>query len=118
MDNPESKSDVSGLDIRALSVSELLSSYGVILDELRRRDIVRSSNNPLSDYAEVLFCKAFGWSRENNSAAGYDATDERTGIRYQIKGRRLMRHGASRQMSAIRNLDTTPFDQLGGRARR
>jgi hypothetical protein len=36
------------------------------------------------------------------------------GVRYQIKGRRLTRHDASRQMSAIRNLDKTPFDQLAG----
>jgi hypothetical protein len=96
-----------------LTVRELLSDYGAILDELRRREIVRSSNSPLSDYAELLFCKAFAWSRENNSAAGHDATDG-AGIRYQIKGRRLTRHNASRQMSAIRNLDNTPFDHLAG----
>jgi hypothetical protein len=99
--------------VEKLTVAELLSAYGAILDELRRREIVRSSNSPLSDYAELLFCKAFGWSREGNSAAGHDATDA-AGVRYQIKGRRLTRHNASRQMSAIRNLDATPFDYLGG----
>jgi hypothetical protein len=54
-----------------------------------------------------------GWTRENNSAAGHDATDG-ADTRYQVKGRRLTRHNASRQMSAIRNLDQTPFDQLAG----
>jgi hypothetical protein len=103
----------SCLDVQNLTVSELLSAYGAILDELRRREIVRSSNNPLSDYAELLFCKAFGWSRGNNSAAGHDAIDG-TGVRYQVKGRRLTRQNASRQMSAIDNLDKTPFDQLAG----
>jgi hypothetical protein len=91
----------------------LLKAYGSILDELRRREIVRSSNNPLSDYAELLFCKTLGWNRENNSASGHDATDE-LGNRYQIKARRLTRYNSSRQMSAIRNLDKTPFDQLAG----
>lgn len=104
----------SCLDVQNLTVRELLSGYGAILNELRRREIVRSSNSPLSDYAELLFCKAFGWSREKNSAAGHDAMDIGTGVRYQVKGRRLTRHNASRQMSAIRNLDKTPFDQLAG----
>jgi hypothetical protein len=104
---------VGTFDIQSRTVRQLLSDYGAILDELRRREIVRSANSPLSDYAELLFCKAFDWARENNSAAGHDATDKQ-GVRYQIKGRRLTRHNASRQMSAIRNLDNTPFDQLAG----
>lgn len=99
--------------VQSFSVPELLSGYGVILDELKRREIVRSANSPLSDYAELLFCNAFGWTRENNSAAGHDATDDQ-GLRYQIKGRRLTRSNASRQMSAIRKLDEGPFDFLAG----
>lgn len=100
-------------DPNKLTVPELLLVYGTALDELRRREVVRSSNNPLSDYAELLFCKAFGWSREANSAAGHDATDA-AGRRYQIKGRRPTRHNNSRQMSAIRRLDGDPFDFLAG----
>jgi len=100
-------------DLENLTVAELLSTYNAILDELRRREIVRSSNNPLSDYAELLFCRAFQWVREGNSKAGHDATDA-AGLRYQIKGRRLTRHNPSRQMSAIRGLDASPFDYLGG----
>jgi hypothetical protein len=96
------------IDVQTYTVDELLKAYGSILDELRRREIVRSSNSPLSDYAELLFCKAFGWKRENNSASGHDATDEH-GVRYQIKARRLTRYNSSRQMSAIRNLDKTPL---------
>ncbi len=93
--------DPGCFNVQSFTVSELLSAYGAILDELRRREVVRSANSPLSDYAEVLFCRAFGWTRENNSAAGHDATDG-AGTRYQVKGRRLTRHNASRQMSAIR----------------
>ena len=96
-----------------VSVSDLLADYAAILEELRRRDIVRSSNNPLSDYAELLFCKAFQWEREKNCKAGYDATDN-SGIRYQIKGRRLTKYNGSRQVSAIRGLDKVPFEYLAG----
>lgn len=99
--------------VQTFTVAELLAGHGIILDELRRREVVRSANSPLSDYAELLFCNAFGWHRENNSAAGHDATD-RDGLRYQVKGRRLTRHNKSRQMSAIRNLDSGPFDYLAG----
>lgn len=99
--------------VQSFTVAELLAGHGIILDELRRREVVRSSNSPLSDYAELLFCNAFGWQRENNSAAGHDATDDH-GVRYQVKGRRLTRHSKSRQMSAIRNLDSGPFDYLAG----
>jgi hypothetical protein len=101
------------VEVRKLSVAELLRAYGAILDELRRREIVRSSNNPVSDYAELLFCTAFRWTRENNSASGHDATDN-AGQRYQIKARRLTASNGSRQLSAIRKLDLDPFDQLAG----
>jgi hypothetical protein len=95
------------------TVAQLLSDYASILDELRDRKIIRSSNNPLSDYAELLFCNAYGWTREGNSASGHDATDA-SGVRYQIKARRITPHNRSRQLSAIRNLDKGPFDVLAG----
>lgn len=63
------------MDVTHLTSLELLRAHGAILDELRRREIVRSTNSPISDYAEVLFCRAFGWTREGNSASGFDATD-------------------------------------------
>jgi hypothetical protein len=101
------------IDPQNQTVGQLLAQYGGILDELRRREIVRSSNNPLSDYAELLFCNAFNWTRAGTSSSGHDAKDAQ-GVRYQIKGRRLTPLNASRQMSAIRNLEKTPFDHLAG----
>lgn len=95
------------------TVAQLLSDYASILDELRDRQIVRSANNPLSDYDELLFCNAYGWEREGNSASGHDAIDT-SGARYQIKARRITSHNRSRQLSAIRNLDKRPFDFLAG----
>ena len=81
------------------------------LGELRDRGILRSANNPTGDYAEWLFCQAFGWDQAANSVKGYDATDS-DGIRYQIKGRRLHQLNTSRQLSAIRDMDG--FDVLAG----
>lgn len=99
------------MELTQLTPLELLRAHGAILDELRRRQIVRSTNSPISDYAEVLFCRAFSWTREGNSASGFDATDA-TGLRYQIKARRMTETLGSRQLSAIRNLAANPFDQL------
>lgn len=94
------------------TTSELLKLYTSVLGELRRREVVRSSNNPVADYSELLFCLAFGWTREGNSKSGHDAFDGE--IRYQIKGRRPTVHNSSRQLSAIRKMEGSPFDFLAG----
>lgn len=101
------------MELGTLTVPELLTTHGAILEELRRREIVRSANNPISDLAELLFCRAFHWQRENNSAAAFDARDD-AGVRYQIKGRRFTAHNNSRRLGAIRNLPDEPFDWLAG----
>ncbi|WP_454257449.1 hypothetical protein [Pseudoxanthomonas mexicana] len=79
---------------------------------LKERGVVRSANNPVADYTESLVSKALGLSLESQSQAGYDALDSTTGLRYQIKGRRLTAHNTSPQLSAIRNLKSKPFDVL------
>jgi len=38
--------------VKNLEDKELLELYGKLMEELRRRKLVRSSNNPVSDYAE------------------------------------------------------------------
>lgn len=101
------------IDLDEFSVSELLALYAHIGENLRSRDIVRSANNPTGDLAEYLFCTAFGWEQAPNSERGFDATGE-DGTRYQIKGRRVHRRNKSRQLSAIRNLSSRPFDVLAG----
>jgi hypothetical protein len=99
--------------LRQAPVSELLALYATTLDELRDRGIVRSANGPGGDYAELLFVQAFGWKRENNSVAGYDAMDAAQ-FRYQVKSRRLHGPRTSRQLSALRNFSDAPFDFLAG----
>jgi hypothetical protein len=102
-------SDSLSTIIRSASVNGLLELYAAILDELRERKIVRSSNAPLGDYTELLFSMAFGWKLEENAASGHDATDNE-GLRYQIKGRRLT--AKSRQLGFIRDLPGKKFDFL------
>lgn len=99
------------VDLRELSASQLLALHADLGEELRTRELVRSANNPTGDLAEFLFCQAFGWAQEQNSARGFDATDAK-GIRYQIKGRRLHSRNKSRQLSALRKLEVGEFDVL------
>jgi hypothetical protein len=98
------------IELDRLSVADLLRLHADILDALRARAVLRSANNPTGDLAEHLFCRAFGWRQEANSAKAFDATDDDDGTRYQIKGRRLTGARASRQLSAIR--DPGGFDRL------
>ena len=97
------------MSLEAKSVADLLAIHVAAMEELRRRNVLRSANNPTGDFAEYLFCRAFGWIQENNSAKAFDATDQ-DGNRYQIKGRRVHRRNKSRQLSAIRTIDG--FDVL------
>jgi len=99
------------LPLNTMSVAELLSLHAEIGETLRIRGVVRSANNPTGDLAEYLFCHAFGWDQAPNSEKGFDATGE-GGVRYQIKGRRIHRRNKSRQLSAVRNLSSRPFDML------
>ena len=96
-------------DLKRASVSHLLETHASIMDELRRRGVLRSANNPTGDLAEHLFCTAFGWEQAPNAEKGFDASDANS-VRYQIKGRRLHKHNKSRQLSAIRDLNG--FDVL------
>ena len=74
-------------DLTTKTPTELLRLHSDIISELKRRDIVRTQNNPIGDYTEWLVCKCFNLQIEGNSKAGFDATDSH-GLRYQIKGRR------------------------------
>ncbi len=100
-------------DITVLSALELLNLHGKVLEELRTREIIRSSNNPVGDYTEHLCCQAFGWQQADNSEKDVDAVGK-DGIRYQIMGRRMTRHNNSRQLGAIRRLPEKNFDYVVG----
>jgi len=52
-----------------------------------------------------------GLTLQTNSKAGNDAVDS-SGIKYQIKSRRIIKDNGSTQLSAIRNLETQDFNYL------
>ena len=98
-------------ETKSLSTTQLLHSYVQILDELRARKIIRTANSPIGDYAEWLVVNRLGLTLKGNSQSGYDAEDS-SGVKYQIKGRRLTPLNHSRQLGAIRNLNNHDFDYL------
>lgn len=100
-------------DLSSCTPHELLALHARICEELRARGLTRSSNNPVGDLAEYMFCKAFNWTRAGNSNPNIDAIDK-NGLRYQIKARRLTRFNKSRQLSAMRDFAGNHFDLLAG----
>ena len=96
-------------NLKDKSVLALLRAHSAVLDELRRRKICRTNNNPVGDYTEWLVCRSLNLTPQGNSASGFDA-EGNDGVKYQIKGRRS---DAQRvQFSAIRNLNGKQFDFL------
>jgi len=100
------------IDLKNLEKRDLLQLYGRLMEELRQRELIRSSNNPVSDYAEKIVCEKLKLSIQGKSSKGYDAMDKKSGIKYQIKARRVTSHNKSRQLGVIRNLDQKLFDYL------
>jgi hypothetical protein len=96
-----------------ISTPFLLQQFADILDELKRRGVVRTRNNPVADYAEWLASRKLGLLIVGNSNSGYDAVNNK-GDRFQIKGRRLDPTHKSRQLGVIRNLNAKEFDYLIG----
>jgi hypothetical protein len=99
--------------LQDLRSREILRLFASCLDELKRRGVTRSTNNPVADYSELLFKDALDLTLCSKSTKGHDALDS-IGRKYEIKGRRLTAHNASRQLSAIRGLDLKHFDFLAG----
>ena len=97
--------------LNSLSVLELLSLHSEILTELRSREVIRTKNNPVGDYAEWLVSEALGMTLLSNSSAGADAIDA-DGMKVQIKARRVTPDNPSRQLSALRNYEAADFDYL------
>ena len=102
------------MDIKKKSSIELMNMYADILAELNSRNVVRTYNSPVGDYAEWLVAEKLGLILEHNSQKGYDAYDPETGLRYQIKSRweRGAASTQSRELNVIRNYDDDQFDYL------
>jgi len=100
-------------DLKLAITFELLGYFADILEELKQREVIRTRNNPVADYAEWLVTQSLGLSLAANSRAGYDAINARE-ERFQIKSRRFDPSNKSRQLSVIRNLEAKEFDYLIG----
>lgn len=98
-------------NLQSLSTLELLRSYDFILDELIRRKIVRTHNNPLGDYAEWLVAQKLCLTLAHNSESSYDGVNENN-EKFQIKSRRNHPSNGSRQFNVIRNYEAKGFDFL------
>ena len=98
-------------DLQKLSSRSLLRVYSAVMRELRERTVVRSTNNPVADLAELLASRAFRLKLETRSTAGFDGV-ARDGTRYQVKARRRTPENQSTQLSVIRNLGANKFKYL------
>lgn len=99
------------LNLDKLKPIELLRLQASATAELKRREIVRTNNNPLGDYTEWLVANTMDLELTSNSKAGYDAISNK-GLKFQIKCRRVTPETPSRQLSPIRNYAEKDFDWL------
>lgn len=110
-------------DLRLASLADLFMLYGYILDELTRREVVRTRNQPLGDYSEWLVCHALGGKQAvNKSEKSFDVIADLSakllaghglhkgghlGARVQVKARSVSR------ISKHHQLQTSPFHAHG-----
>ena len=89
---------------------ELFKLYGAVLQELRRRGLVRTANAPSGDYAEYLVALALQGALAPNSEKSWDVRMA-SGRRIQVKSRVVteVRNQGQRQLSPFRSFE---FDDL------
>jgi hypothetical protein len=91
---------VSNLEDR--TDAELITLYGAMMAEMRRRAIVRSANNPIADIAERLVARHYGVDPEPPNSKAYDVV---TGNGTTIQVKALRRTSKSRRnLSPLRSL--------------
>ncbi|MCA8332668.1 hypothetical protein [Burkholderia cepacia] len=110
-DSRASSTSSTTTDLSGASITDLLAAHCAVLEELKRRGVTRSGNNPTGDYAEWLVASKLALRLAGKSSKGFDATDEH-GDRYEIKGRRVTLQNRSTQLSPIRSLAGAHFDYL------
>ncbi len=100
--------------MKSKTTLELMNAYAQILEELNHRQVARTYNSPIGDYAEWLVAQKLHLKLAVNSKKSYDAEDEQTGKTYQIKARweRDSASPKSRQLSMLRDLDKDEVDYL------
>lgn len=84
------------------STRQLLRDWTSIMAELRKREIIRTSNSPIADIAEALVHEQFGGERGSFSQSGWDVKTP-SGERLQVKAMRRLPSGKRRNLSPIRD---------------
>jgi hypothetical protein len=80
------------IDLTALSNRQLLEVWTGSLEELRRREVVRTYNNPIGDIAEAIVARHYGGVRGSFVQAGWDvAVGEERFCRSRHAGARPLR---------------------------
>jgi hypothetical protein len=100
------------VDLSRMNSRELLSLYADVLEALRSGGCVRSANNPVADYAELLVARAFDLAVETKSNKGFDALEPITRERYEVKARRIATHSKPTRFSPCRDFGQHHFDYL------
>lgn len=95
-------------DFSRASTSELFGTYASVLAELRRREIIRTSNAPAGDYAEYLIARALGGTLQPNSNKSFDV--EAKGRQIQVKCRVVDATGRNPRQ-ALSPFRTFAFDE-------
>lgn len=65
------------MDLDTLSDRQLLDLHCSVMEALRLRSVVRSSNSPVADYTETIVARALAPKLATNSQSGYDAVASR-----------------------------------------
>ncbi len=91
-------------DITLLPVRRLLQLEASIVQELRRRDLVRTNNKPLGDIAEHVVWLSRGGVLEPNSTKSHDITTA-AGQRIQVKAMSNRAAGPAARFSPFRSAD-------------
>ncbi|TWD31563.1 hypothetical protein [Pantoea sp. SJZ147] len=98
------------MDLSDLSTTELMQLNQETLAELERRNVIRTRNNPVSEYTEWLVSTRMGMVLAPASTKGYDATID--GRKVQIKSRKNNAKNQSTVLGIIRNYELNQFDDL------
>jgi hypothetical protein len=94
------------VNLRELSIGELLALSRQVPAELQKRKVVRTTNAPTGDYAEWLVQRATGGTLAPNSKRCWDL-ETPDGMHLQIKARVVVdpRNRGQRQLSPFRSWD-------------
>ena len=92
-------------------VKRLLLQYRDVIDKLRSMKVVRTSK-VVGEYGEYLVIKALSLKKADSSGnEGFDAIDEKTGEKYEIKTRKRVKWNEPTRFS-LRKKQTEHFDFL------